>query len=168
MVALATACCKTRSALSGRPSRATGSWKSGLRPAEGGPWWLCWTEGEAVELQSRLAPGPQERNSCCLGGGPVRLYAWLGYVPFSGRRLQYGMKPQMDCTGYGCLGCGTNVWCRRCKEAVVSRSSIAGRRGRTRVSVLQERGSFADATYPARTRAPAAARSLWCRLRSSV
>jgi hypothetical protein len=67
----------------GDPRSATGSWKSGLRPAEGGPWRLCWTEGRAVELRSRLAPGPQERNSCCLGGGPVGLYAWLGHVPLS-------------------------------------------------------------------------------------
>lgn len=42
---------------------------------EGGPWWLCWTEGKVVELRSRLASGPQERHSCCLCGGPVRLYA---------------------------------------------------------------------------------------------
>lgn len=59
----------------GRPRSATGSWKPGLRPVEGGPWWLCWTEGKVVELRSRLAPGPQERHSCCLCGGPVRLYA---------------------------------------------------------------------------------------------
>lgn len=42
----------------GDPRSATGSWMSGLRPAEGGPWWLHWTEGKAVELRSRFAPGP--------------------------------------------------------------------------------------------------------------
>jgi hypothetical protein len=58
----------------GDPRSATGSWMSGLRLAEGGPWRLCWTEGRAVELRSRPAPGPQAGSRRCLGGGPVGLY----------------------------------------------------------------------------------------------
>ena len=64
----------TASASWGDPRSATGSWMSGLRLAEGGPWWLCWTEGRAVELRSRPAPGPQAGSRRCLGGGPVGLY----------------------------------------------------------------------------------------------
>ena len=52
-----------------------------------------------VELQSRLAPGPLAGSRRCLGGGPVGLYTWLSYVPLEGKRLQYRMKPRIDCAG---------------------------------------------------------------------
>ena len=71
--------------------------------------------------------------------------------PPRGQRLRYRMKLWMDCAGYGRLGCGSNMWCRRCEEVAVPRSSTAGWRGRTRVSVIQERGSYMDAEYLART-----------------
>jgi hypothetical protein len=81
----------------GDPRSATGSWMPGLRPAEGGPWWLYWTEGRAVELRSRFAPGPQARSRRCLGGGPVG----LSHVLVTSLRGigAVGMKPQMDCAG---------------------------------------------------------------------
>jgi hypothetical protein len=85
----------------GDPRSATGSWMSGLRPAEGGPWWLYWTEGRAAESRSRFAPGPQAGSRRCLGGGPVRLLRVLGTSqarPF-GAEAQYGMKPRMGCAG---------------------------------------------------------------------
>jgi hypothetical protein len=110
----------TASASWGDPRSATGSWKSGLRPAEGGPWWLYWTEGRAAELRSRLAPGPQERSRRCLGGGPVRLYAWRGYVPCLGAQVTVwdeaadGLRRKGASTVYQMCGVATarKLWFR--------------------------------------------------------
>jgi hypothetical protein len=155
--------------LVGRPSQCNGKLEVGVAP--GGRWavaaMLDRGEGSRVAVPARTrATGAKQllpRRGTCR---TVRVARPRPLV--SGRRLQYGMKPRMDCTGYGCLGCGTNVWCRHRKEAVAPGSRVAGRRGRTRVSVLQKRGGSTDAKYPVRTRAPAMRRLLWCRLRSSV
>lgn len=135
--------------LVGRPSQCNGKLEVGVAP--GGRWavaaMLDRGEGSRVAVPARTrATGAKQllprRGTCWT----VRVARPRPLV--LGRRLQYGMKPQMDCTGDGCLGCGTNVWCRRRNVAVVSRSSVAGRRGRTRVSVLQERGGFCRCQVP--------------------